>query len=268
MQTSELIKQLDAALEMRKRRDYAGALGQFEYLERQSEHPQDIAGLRLFQVTCLTDMGRLEDALKQLSRVDKDSLIFSGQIDYEYERARIERALGHPREALDLVVKTLRIIGMTNGENDVRGIASGLHTLHGLLLAESGRCDEAMPMLESVPAEDEGWAEARIHLGDCKIRKRLYREAIECYESVASNSNKTDPIHRTTAIRNIGCAFYYMGEYAKAVEYLTRVEHGYDGAPDLKAELFGILASAYSRLGMTGEAAKYSGFSRTTNSLQ
>lgn len=126
----------------------------------------------------------------------------------------------------------------------------------------------AIPILEAVPMDDQGWVEAKIRLGDFQIKKRLFRDAVESYSGVVSGERKVDPINLKTAIRNIGCAYSYMGEYAKAIEYLTKVEHGYEGNPDLKADLFGFLASAYSHLGMTKEAAKYSGFSRGTDLVQ
>ena len=268
MQTSELIKQLDAAFKMRETGDYVGALGEFETLERLSVHPRDIAALRLFQASCLTDMGRPEDALKRLSRVDRNKLIFSKQVDCEYERARIERALGRTDKALDIAEKALRAAGAAVDKDEVKVVYEGLRTLQGILLAEAGRCEDAMPVLESVPTDDLGWAEARVCLGDCKYKKKLYLEAIDCYLSIISSATKVHPFYREAALRNIGFAYYDLRQYAKAVEYLTQVASAYDDAPDMKAELFSILASSYSHLGMTQEAAKYSGFSRGTNSVQ
>lgn len=268
MRTQELIKQLDAAFDMRKAGNYAGALSQFESLERRSAHPEDIAALRFFQAACLTDMGRPEDALDRISRVDKSRLIFSKQIDYEYERARIERALGHTREAIDLVGNALRMVDGANDKNEVSVVLGGLYALRGILLAESGECDEAIPLLGEVPMEDEGWAEARLLLGDCSYKNRRYREAIDCYLSLTSSDIKVAPVIRNDALRNIGCAYHQLGDYARAAEYLSKIKDAYDEYPTLKANLFGFLASAYSHLGMAQEAAKYSGFSKGTNSVQ
>jgi hypothetical protein len=63
---------------------------------------------------------------------------------------------------------------------------------------------------------------------DFEIKKRRFREAVEIYSGVVSSERKVDP----------------------------------------KADLFGFLASAYSHLGMTEEATKYSSFTRGTNSVQ
>jgi hypothetical protein len=52
------------------------------------------------------------------------------------------------------------------------------------------------------------------------------------------------------------------------VRCLQKVENAYDESPDMKAELFGILSSSYSRLGMDQEAARYRSFSRGSNSVQ
>jgi tetratricopeptide (TPR) repeat protein len=292
METSNLIKQLDTALELQRNGGYSEALSIFEELERHSQHPQDIAGLRFFQVSCLIDLGRLDDALELLSKIDKRHLIFSKQIDYEYERARIERAFGRTDKALELVTKALQMAKIADSDAmveikdempiDITGsdhltlvnkeelavVSGALNTLRALLLAESGQCDEAIPLLESVPRDDLGWAEATIALGDCKIRKRLYREAISDYLRVTSQPTAVHPFYREAAVRNIGCAYYYLGEYPQAIEYLTKVTEKYDDEPDLKADLFGLLASAYTRLGMTKEAAKYSVFSSGTRSIQ
>jgi tetratricopeptide (TPR) repeat protein len=293
MQNDELIKQLDTALDMQEGGDYANALDIFEKLEELSSHPQDIAALRCFQVSCLTNLGRTKDAAELISRIDKNQLIFSKKIDYEYERARVERALGHTREALDLVKNALQMIEIANNSgksteligdeviivadhkdelilnrDEIHVLSGALCTLQAILLAESGNCDEAILMLEAVPVEDLGWAEARILLGDCKIRKRLHKEAIEIYSSIISSSREIDPIHRETAIRNTGCAYYYMKEYKRALEYLTKVEHSYDENPGLKAELFEFIASTYSRLEMPQMAAKYRVFSKASDSVQ
>ena len=268
MDTNELIKRLDAALDLRKARDYAGALAELESLERQYVRPEDIATLRFFQATCLTDMGRAEDALKLMSRIDRSGLIFSNQVDYGYEQARIERTLGRGGQALNTVEKTLKMIEEASDRRDLEIVSMNLHTLHGILLAECGRCDEAVSILDAVPIEDAGWAEARLNAGDCRYKKRAYRDAINSYISVVSAPKKIHQFHREAALRNIGCAHYRLGEYATAIEYLRQVEDAYDDAPDMKAELFSFLASCYVHLGMAQEAAKYGGYSTSSNSVQ
>jgi tetratricopeptide (TPR) repeat protein len=268
MQTGELMKQFEAACEMRKRGNSSSALSEFESLERQSTHPQDIATLRLFQTMCLTDLERVDEATERISQVDKNKLGVIDQSDYESEYAYIKRAKGMTNEALDHVCKAIDIANSVEDQRQVETAIVGMLALKGILLSEAGRCDEAIFILQRVPSQNSWWGEAMIHLGDCKIRKRLHKEAIEIYLSIILSSREIDPIHRKTAIRNIGCAYYYMKEYAKALEYLTRVEHSYDEDPSLKAELFGMIASTYSSLGMPQMAAMYSVFSRGSDSIQ
>lgn len=265
---SRLTKRSERAFELRKIGDFRGALREFKTLERLSWHPQDVAALRLLQATCLTDMGRLEEADKRLSTVDRNELILSKQVDYEYERARIARALGHIDSALEITEKALRTISTAVDKDEVSVVSEGLHTMRGILLVESGRCEEAIPILEAVPTDDLGWAEARLLLGDCSYRKRRYREAIVYYLSVISSHDKVSNVIRNDALRNTGSAFHQLKDYEKAVEYLSRVKNAYDEYPAMKAELFAFLASAYTHLGMLQEAAKYSGFSKATDSIQ
>lgn len=268
MQTQELIRRRDAAFAKRKAGDYSAALAEFQDLEALSDHPTDIATLRFFQTTILTDMGRIDDALDRISKVDKTVLGRIDQIDYEFESARLLRAEGRIAEALERTEKALKATTEIDKEYDVRGLATNLRTLKGVLLSESGRCDDAIPILENVPVEDEGWAQAKIRLGDCNLKRERYLEAINSYASVASSTKRVDPIHRKTALRNIGCAYFYSRDYAKAVEYLTKVEGGYDARPDLKGELFDMLASAYSHLGKNQDAQKYRVRSTETRFIQ
>jgi tetratricopeptide (TPR) repeat protein len=268
MQSNELVSRLNAALDKRRVGDFPSALKEFEALERLSEHPQDIAALRFFQVTCLTDMGKSEEAFKRIQQVDESKLMSSNQIDCQFERARIERALGRRSEAIAQILKALDTASRVDDPQEIAVVHSNLRTLHGILLAESGRYDEAVPVLEDVPTEDEGWAEAQIHLGDCKYKMKLYREAIGCYMSVISASKTAHTIYVDTAMRNIGFAHYELREYTMAVECLSKVVNAYEDEPEMKAELFSILASSYSRLGRTEEAANYSGYSKGSGNVQ
>jgi hypothetical protein len=86
--------------------------------------------------------------------------------------------------------------------------------------------------------------------------------------SVISASKPAHPIHVDTAMRNIGYAHYDLGEYTVDVEYLSKVVNAYDDEPEMKAELFSILASSHSRLERTEEAANYSRYSKGSGSVQ
>jgi tetratricopeptide (TPR) repeat protein len=87
-----------------------------------------------------------------------------------------------------------------------------------------------------------------LRLGDCRYKKRLYREAISDYESVISRGKDVHPIFFHAAIRNTGFAFYDLQEYAKAIDYLMLIKDKYEEHPGLKNEVGEILASAYSKL--------------------
>lgn len=247
MGAEELIKQLDRAFDKRRACDYSGALAEFESLETQSEHPADIAVLRLQQTTCLTDMGKPAEAVERIRTVDKNRLEPITQIDYEYEYARIMRAGKRPQIALEIARAALKAI-QQDKENCKSIIATNLNTLVGILLAETERCDEAIVVLQNVPVDDLGWAEAQIKLGDCKYKKRLYREAISHYQSVVSRGTEVHPIFFDAALRNIGCGYYDLHEYSKAMEYLSLIEDKYEDHPALKSEVLELLSSAKSKL--------------------
>jgi tetratricopeptide (TPR) repeat protein len=263
-----LIERLDTAFAKRRAGDCSAALADFEDLEAVSQNPQDIATLRLFEAMCLTDIGTFDLALDRMAKVDVSALEIVDRIDYELEYARIDRALGRPTDALNRVTGAVKLIGMVEDTHRVEDTKRKLQAFCGVLLAEAGRCDEAIPVLKRVPLEDTWWVEARLHEGDCLYKKKLYKEAAECYLSVATAAKEVHQVHREAALRNTGFAFFDLGQYAKAVEYLMQVERAYDEVPTMQAEVFGILAAAHSRLGNSREAQKYRALSNGSGSVQ
>lgn len=256
-----LAKHLTTALEeafgLRESGNYGEALHKFERLEACSIHPRDIAILRFFQATCLTDLSRPTDALSRLSTVDKSRLTHERQVDFVYEQARIERALGNLTAALDLITLGFDMLKSISTLNDMTMVSQGLQTLQAILLAESGKAEEAIPKLLVVPQEDDGWAEAMIKLGDCLILKREYKQAVDCYSKVLFTHVRVYRGFRDAAIRNIGCAYYYMRDYTTAIKYFQQVEDKYDDDISLKVELFALMKSCYIHLGLADEAQKY-----------
>jgi tetratricopeptide (TPR) repeat protein len=258
MEAEERARLFQAAFDKTRAADYSAALKEFEFLETQSEHPRDIALIRLFQVSCLTDMGKPVEASERIRSVDERQLGVVDQVNYAYEYARIKRAIGEKQSALVQTQDALQAIALIDDQYPTKHIVTlNLLTLLGVLLSECGQCDFAIPILEKITIDDPSWAEARLHLGDCYYKKKHYREAIREYETVISREREIHPIFFWGALRNAGYAFYDLEEYAKAVEYLTKVVDKYDAYPDTKRELFDILASAYLHVGTPSDAQKY-----------
>jgi tetratricopeptide (TPR) repeat protein len=251
MEGQQLLERFEAALQKMGVEDYSTALAEFEFLESLSEHPSDIAQLRLAQTSCLISLGNKSEARTRIGTIEKNQLGSINKVDYEYEYARIMRADGNLKAALDLTQNALKSI---EGEIDSNKsfITQNLSTLFGVLLAETGQCDEAIPVLEKVPVEDPGWAEATLKLGDCKYKKQLYGEAIKNYEEVISRGKEVHPIWLHAAIRNTGFAFYDLHEYAKAIDFLNLIKDKYEDYPALKNDVLEILASASLKLERNG----------------
>lgn len=241
----DIVARLDWALGKRRDEQYVQALAEFKRLEKLTHSPQDLAMLRFFQTTCLTDLGRTAEAAKLISGIDKGNLGFANQIDFEFEYARIERAEGTPHRALARVVKALTSVEALNDRSEILVVIMDMETLRAILLAEIGELDEAIPLLERVPSQDLGWAEARMRLGDCFYKQRNYRRAIDSYRDVLSSDTRISAIIKNDAIRNIGFAHHDLGEYDKAIEHLNKVKQAYDSYPELKEEIESVLGSAY-----------------------
>jgi hypothetical protein len=138
-QTKDLVKELDLALKLRKSSDFSTALEILKGLELQTNNPEDIATLRLFQATCLTDMGFLAKSLRRLSEVDKERLSEANLIDLEFELSRVERAQGNIHAAFQRILLLEEKISKYGKPEEIEIVARNSKTLHGILLAELGK---------------------------------------------------------------------------------------------------------------------------------
>lgn len=256
MQATELIRLVNEAFEKRGTGNYSQALEAFETLEKLSEHSKDISTLRLYQTYCLLDMGRVGDALDRIRSVRGEDLEEPLRAVYEYHFARALHALGQVQDAIAHIENARRMFDSLSEELVDRDIVANAETRLGLMLAESKRCDEALPLLQKVTIHDYDWGYAKLRMGDCYFEAKQYHEAIECYSTIVSSDLKIDPAVRTDALRNIGCCHYWLGEYAKSVNYLTKIKDAYEAYPDLKDRVLSFLASASAQLKASDDQAK------------
>jgi tetratricopeptide (TPR) repeat protein len=203
-------------------------------------------------------LGRIDDALQKLQSVNRTELDPASQLDYEFELARLEFQKGKHASALERIGSTLKGLDDVEDLNRRKALQNDLELLEGVLLADTGDLDRAIPILGSVSAENPGWAQATVRLGDCYFRRGDYEQALKTWLQVMNaNRDHVHPVYRDSAIRNIGMASYYGGDYEKAVGFLRKVADKYDEYPDIKRNVHKTLASALRRLGKTDEAAKY-----------
>jgi tetratricopeptide (TPR) repeat protein len=265
MQETELIKQLDDAFEKRASGSYSEALDSFESLERMSENSKDISALRLFQTYCLMDMGRVDDALDRISGVHDSDLEIQLRANYEYQIARMFYALGRVQDAIPHGEQACQIFDSLGEEVVDNLIAANAEILLGLLLAESKRCNEAFPLLQKVSIHDPAWGHAKLLAGDCFMEAKRYDEAIECYLAITSSDLKIDMSVKTDALRNIGCSYYWLGEYGKSISYLMKVKDSYEAYPELKETVLRFLSSASSRLYAADNETRQNGSPNATS---
>jgi tetratricopeptide (TPR) repeat protein len=249
---------LDAALDEHLRGNYTAALDQFEALEQLPWHPKDIARLRLFETSCLTMLARIDDAHEKLQSVDESELDRASQLDYEFELARLEFQESKHASALERIGSMLKRLDDIEDLNRRKALQNDLELLEGVLLADIDDLERAIPILGSVSAENPGWAQATVRLGDCYFRRGDHEQALKTWlEVVNANRDHVHPVYRDSAIRNIGMVCYYGGDYEKAVGFLSKVADKYDEYPDIKRNVHKALASALRCLGKIDEAAKY-----------
>jgi tetratricopeptide (TPR) repeat protein len=164
MEAPQLLERFEAAVQKMEAADYSAALADFELLESLSDHPSDIAYLRLLQTSCLTDMSKKSEARDRIGTIDKNQLEVAPQIGYEYEYARIMRAEGSLQVALALARNALKSI---QDDKDLNKsiFAINVSTLLGILFAETGQCEEAIAILEQVPIRRSGMGRSEIASG-------------------------------------------------------------------------------------------------------
>lgn len=246
----ELVRRLDAAIADYESGNFSSALEQFEHLEKISWHPQDIARIRLGQFECLFADGKIDLAVARLSSVDRSQLDEYSLLDYEFAMAKIELHQGKRAEALR------RVQNVRAQPDPLADIARGkarvaaFRTLHGKLLAETGNWREAIPLLESTPDVDSGWAEARLQLGVCYMVLRSYPEALRCFMDVLeADPTRLNRMECDTATRNVGAVHFRSGSYSEAVDWLVRASAAFEAYPDQKAEVDEMLSAALGKLG-------------------
>lgn len=235
---------LDEAFKAKNKAEFSSAYEKLDTLERSSKNPADIAFLRLYKASCMTDLGRTEEASELMQNVNKALLDLPKQLDYEFEAARIDRAHGKLRDALAKTNAALK--SQPSVSQETMTAIRGLMTLKAILLAELDRCDEAMPLLTGVPLDDAGWAEAWLNYGDCNYKQGQYQAAIDAYQKLVPPNDSVDAVFRNAAIRNIGCAYHKLGNNAQALAYLNQIKDAFDDYPELKSELMDVIAECYS----------------------
>lgn len=238
--------------------DYDDALRKLERLEITSANPAVIARVRLLETACLTEMNQWNEALIRLGTVDHDLLDETARLDYKFESARIERLRRNFAVALDLVDHALATIDSSEDLEAAIPIKDNLLVLKGIILAESGQCEAAIPILSAVPQDHPGWAQATVWLGDCYYNAGETEAALMKYvEVIQDTSHYIDPVYRDNAIRNVGAICYYGGDYLKAVGYLTKVAESYRAYPETESKVHEMLAASLRHLGRDDEAAHY-----------
>lgn len=246
----ELIRQLDAAIADYTSGNFGNALEKFEHLEKVSWHPEDIARLRLNQFDCLFADGKIDLALARFASVDCLQLDEYSALDYEFAKARIEQYQGKRAEALRRVQNARArpdpLADIPRGKARV----AAFRTLHGKLLAETGNWKDAIPLLQSTPDADSGWAEARLQLGDCFTALRSYSEALRCFMDVLeADPARVNRVERDRAVRNVGVVNFRSGHYSEAVDWLVRAAAAFEAYPAQKPEVDEMLTAALRKLG-------------------
>ena len=64
-------------------------------------------------------------------------------------------------EAIERVVRALKMTETVDNQHRVEASRRSLQALLGILLSESGKCDDALPLLQKVPADDLWWQKRR-----------------------------------------------------------------------------------------------------------
>lgn len=246
--TKGLLEQLRRADQLAEEGHNQEALQVLEELERLSSHPQDLATLKLKKAIVLTNMGDIANAEQLILTLDVEVLSDEYRLSSKFEAGRIAAAKGEVNNAIMILTQAIREADQKAVVGDLAEIRNGMILLLGKLLYEVGQSERAIPILQRISDGTPGWQEAAITLGDCYVQVGKYREAIKCYHHILDKRRGISELDLDMATRNLGAAYFFSGQYSKAIEHLRRVADKFNDFPDLRREIDELMVVASSHL--------------------
>jgi tetratricopeptide (TPR) repeat protein len=219
---------LDRALALKEEGKHNEAAELFLYLAKRTDRAFERAGMLLNVTDSLKSAGHLAaardqlDAVRGLLAIPQDAALAKADeemrhrilIGVELEEARISAAEGEAGDAMARLNSILAGHGAELGKHGLADLYQAIQRDRAFLLADSGRCEEALPILMEVDSADPHDRWTLFYLGYCYLDRRKFIEAQEKLEE-AIHLGLT-PDFQGRAHCALGAVFYEQGDYARA----------------------------------------------------
>ena len=248
------------------------ALGEFVTLAGITRDSVEKASILVNVAATLVALGEYDNAMTQLR--DARTVVLSSQdsplavsderllhleVDLDFEEADIYRAQGKHEPALTKFDAMLQKYSERLKEPSFRDAFQNIQTRRAFLLADLGRCEEALAILESERFEEpSGYIE--FYLGHCYLTGRDYTRAKE--NLVKALRVGLPEYLEYRAHCELGMVYYRMEDYPQAkVEFEKCAEKG-DAGYLRQAQIWKRLEATCRRLGLKADADYYASLAR------
>jgi len=246
------------------------AIEEFRTLAAGTEDPVDKAGVFLNVAATFQALGEYDRARQQLRAArtlvlpsddlsiaaSQDRRLVQLEVSFDFEDADISSYEGKLEEALakfDLLLKKYKQV---LEEPELRESYEMTQARRGFILADLGRCKEALPILEEAESFEGGKGEICFYLGHCYLASRDYSRAVRKLDEALRLGLPRRLEYRAHC--ELGTAYYQLKDYAKAKLEFERSAETADAEYIQQAQIWKWLENTSRNLGLNDEADRYS----------
>ena len=258
------------ACELREDGKLREAIDEFYRIAEDTQDPVDKAGVLLNVAATLQALGQYDQAREQLSAAQSivapldDSSIESScdeqllqlKVGLAFEEADILSYEGNTEEALAQFDLLLKKYDQELKEPGLRKKYEMIQARRGFILADLGRCQEALPILEEAESFEGREAETRFYLGHCYLAKDDYSSAMEKLIEALKIG-----LYRRLEYRahcELGIVYYTLKDYGQAKLEFEKSAETADAEYMQQAQIWKWLEITSRTLGLKDEADRYS----------
>lgn len=246
------------------------AIDEFYRVAADAEDPVDKAGVLLNVAATLRALGEFDKArgelraarslvtssIKSTVEASRGERLLQLEPSLDFQEADIYGYEGKLDEALAQFELLLKRHQEALKQPELRELYEMIQTRRGFILADLGRCKEALPILEGAETYGARKAEIYFYLGHCYLTEGEYKRAAG--KLVEALKIGLPHVLGYRAHCELGIAYYRLVEYARAKLEFERSAETADPEYIQQAQIWKWLENASRALGLKDEADRYS----------
>lgn len=258
------------ACQLRDDGKFKEAIDEFHRIAEDTEDPVDKAGVYLNAATTLLVLGEYEQGRSLLSvarsllassdtlqlESDRDVEVLRLEMQLDFEEADFLSHEGKIEEALAKFDLLLKKYGQKMQNAEFRATYEMTQSRRGFILADLGRCKEALPILEEAESFEGREAEIRFYLGHCYLANDKYCKAMgRLLEALRIG------LHKRYAYRahcELGIVYFTLKDYGQAKLEFEKCAETADEEYMQQSQIWKWLENTSRVLGLKDEADRYS----------